>query len=212
MSAIVLYEILHCLAAACLAVRLFCHAHSPAQTKRYVLAGAAACLFLGDVYWLAHLIIRGEPPAIFFCLRCSVHRFSLMFNTALPGRGSAAFASAALRGMDGGFYSYERCGMDGLDRGMVQQSVMGRSHAASCHAQRHDGGKRPAPGQTNRFFRTGGSIGFLRGSCACRRSIPYACSPVRPTMGAVACSAGFHAQGQSETAFCSGVGAYGGFL
>lgn len=65
MSAIVLYEILHCLAAACLAVRLFCHAHSPAQTKRYVLAGAAACLFLGDVYWLAHLIIRGEPPAIF---------------------------------------------------------------------------------------------------------------------------------------------------
>lgn len=103
MSAIVLYEILHCLAAACLAVRLFCHAHSPAQTKRYVLAGAAACLFLGDVYWLAHLIIRGEPPAIFSACDVAYIGFLLMFNTALPGRGSAAFASAALRGMDGGF-------------------------------------------------------------------------------------------------------------
>ena len=148
----------------------------------------------------------------FFRLRCSVHRFSADVQHRFARRGSAAFASAALRGMDGGFYSYERCGMDDLDRGMVQQSVMGRSHAASCRAQRHAGGKRPAPGQTNRFFRTGGSIGFLRGSCACRRSIPYACSPVRPAMDAVACSAGFHAQGQSETAFCSGVGAYGGFL
>lgn len=85
MSAIVLYEILHCLAAACLAVRLFCHAHSPAQTKRYVLAGAAACLFLGDVYWLAHLIIRGEPPAIFSACDVAYIGFLLMFNTALPG-------------------------------------------------------------------------------------------------------------------------------
>ena len=82
MSAIVLYEILHCLAAACLAVRLFCHAHSPAQTKRYVLAGAAACLFLGDVYWLAHLIIRGEPPAIFSACDVAYIGFLLMFNTA----------------------------------------------------------------------------------------------------------------------------------
>ena len=87
MSAIVLYEILHCLAAACLAVRLFCHAHSPAQTKRYVLAGAAACLFLGDVYWLAHLIIRGEPPAIFSACDVAYIGFLLMFNTALPGVG-----------------------------------------------------------------------------------------------------------------------------
>ena len=85
MSAIVLYEILHCLTAACLAVRLFCHAHSPAQTKRYVLAGAAACLFLGDVYWLAHLIIRGEPPAIFSACDVAYIGFLLMFNTALPG-------------------------------------------------------------------------------------------------------------------------------
>lgn len=87
MSAIVLYEILHCLTAACLAVRLFCHAHSPAQTKRYVLAGAAACLFLGDVYWLAHLIIRGEPPAIFSACDVAYIGFLLMFNTALPGVG-----------------------------------------------------------------------------------------------------------------------------
>ena len=52
-----------------------------------MLAGAAACLFLGDVYWLAHLIIRGEPPAIFSACDVAYIGFLLMFNTALPGVG-----------------------------------------------------------------------------------------------------------------------------
>lgn len=85
MSATVLYEVLHCLAAACLAGWLFCRAvRGPARTMRYVLAGAAACLLLGDLYWLAHLMIRSEPPVIFSACDVAYIGFLLMFNTALP--------------------------------------------------------------------------------------------------------------------------------
>ncbi len=85
MTAIVLYEVLHCLVAVCAAVWLFFRAvHGAERSALYVLAGAAACLFLGDVYWLAHLIIRGEPPTIFSACDVAYIGFLLMFNAALP--------------------------------------------------------------------------------------------------------------------------------
>ena len=85
MTAIVLYEVLHCLVAVCVAVWLFFRAvHGAERSALYVLAGAAACLFLGDVYWLAHLIIRGEPPTIFSACDVAYIGFLLMFNAALP--------------------------------------------------------------------------------------------------------------------------------
>lgn len=85
MSAIVIYEILHCLVAACLAAWLLCRALvGPARPTLYALAAAAACLLLGDAYWLAHLIIRGAPPVIFSACDVAYIGFLLMFSTALP--------------------------------------------------------------------------------------------------------------------------------
>lgn len=85
MTETVLYEVLHCLVAACLAVWLLCRViHTQGPLMLYALAAAAACLFLGDAYWLAHLIIRGAPPAIFSACDVAYIGFLLMFSTALP--------------------------------------------------------------------------------------------------------------------------------
>lgn len=84
MTETVLYEVLHCLVAACLAVWLLCRViHTQGPLMLYALAGAAACLFLGDAYWLAHLIIRGVPPVIFSACDVAYIGFLLMVGTAL---------------------------------------------------------------------------------------------------------------------------------
>lgn len=86
MSAIVLYEIVRCVLVLALAAWLLCRARSmPDQPGLYALAGAAACLFLGDAYWLAHLIVRGETPVIFSACDVAYVGCWLMCNAALPG-------------------------------------------------------------------------------------------------------------------------------
>ena len=127
----------------------------------YVLAGAAACLFLGDVYWLAHLIIRGEPPTIFSACDVAYIGFLLMFNAALPRvepRRSlrhpftlcmAAFAllnAAAWMVWTGVWFNNLLWGIPML--------VLGP-------AQRHAGGSKAVRGPVRRIFRIAGPAGRL---------------------------------------------------
>ena len=61
MSAIVIYEILHCLVPACLAAWLFCRAlEGPARPTLYVLAAAAAVVL---AVCLRRRKKRAAPPA-----------------------------------------------------------------------------------------------------------------------------------------------------
>ena len=83
---IVLYEIVRCVLVLGLAAWLLCRARAmPDRPRLYALAGAVACRFLGDAYWLAHLIVRGETPVIFSACDVAYVGCWLMCNAALPG-------------------------------------------------------------------------------------------------------------------------------
>lgn len=85
MTAAILYEVAHCLIAAGLALWLRHRALArPDRPALWMLTAAAACLLLGDVYWLAHLIVRGGVPGIFSACDVAYIGFFLLLNAALP--------------------------------------------------------------------------------------------------------------------------------
>lgn len=85
MDATILYEILHCLICMALAYWLIQKTiHTPGYPALYAFTVAAACLFLGDVYWLAHLMIRGSTPVILSACDVAYLGFWLILNAGLP--------------------------------------------------------------------------------------------------------------------------------
>lgn len=85
MIARILYEILHCLFFAGLTARLAaCAARAPGRRALYAVAGAAGCMFLGDVYWLAHLVLRGATPTIVSACDVAYLGVLHMLNASLP--------------------------------------------------------------------------------------------------------------------------------
>ncbi len=116
MSMEILYETLHCLfcgsLAAYLAVRT---ARQTGHLRLYAVTGAAVCLMLGDVYWLIHLIIRGETPQMFSACDVAYLGTWLMLGAGLPRgeestQGRRPFAAlmgvfAVLNGIGWGFWT-----------------------------------------------------------------------------------------------------------
>lgn len=101
---IVLYEIVRCVLVLGLAAWLLCRARAmPDRPRLYALAGAVACLFLGDAYWLAHLIVRGETPVIFSACDVAYVGCWLMCNAALPGAPLRALRKRPLAAGMGAF-------------------------------------------------------------------------------------------------------------
>lgn len=101
---IVLYEIVRCVLVLGLAAWLLCRARAmPDRPRLYALAGAVACLFLGDAYWLAHLIVRGETPVIFSACDVDYVGCWLMCNAALPGAPLRALRKRPLAAGMGAF-------------------------------------------------------------------------------------------------------------
>ena len=101
---IVLYESVRCVLVLGLAAWLLCRARAmPDRPRLYALAGAVACLFLGDAYWLAHLIVRGETPGIFSACDVAYVGCWLMCNAALPGAPLRALRKRPLAAGMGAF-------------------------------------------------------------------------------------------------------------
>ena len=218
MSAIVLLEILHCLSG-CVTWRsgVVLPCPQPGSNETLCAGRSGGLPVPWDVYWLAHLIIRGEPPAIFFFSACDVAYigFLLMFNTALPGVDPQRLRQRPFAVWMAVFTLMNVVAWMVWTGAWFNNLLWVRSHCCFCRAQRHAGGKRPAPRQRRTaFFRTGGSIGFLRVSCARRRPYRVGLLPCASCYGVLSLvQLAFSRSATSlETAFCSGVGAYGGFL
>lgn len=99
MDATILYEMLHCLVCMVLACWLIQKTlHVPGYPALYAVTVAVVCLFLGDVYWLAHLMIRGSTPVILSACDAAYLGFWLILNAGLPRaaqpeKSSKAFAA-----------------------------------------------------------------------------------------------------------------------
>ncbi len=85
MNTKILYELVHCLFCMGMLIWLVGKAvKKPGYPALYAMVGAAACFFLGDAYWLAHLIVRGGIPAIFSACDVAYLGIWLMLNALLP--------------------------------------------------------------------------------------------------------------------------------
>lgn len=81
MDATILYEMLRCLVCMVLACWLIQKTlHVPGYPALYAVTVAVVCLFLGDVYWLAHLMIRGSTPVILSACDAAYLGFWLILN------------------------------------------------------------------------------------------------------------------------------------
>lgn len=117
MDATILYEMLHCLVCMVLACWLIQKTlHVPGYPALYAVTVAVVCLFLGDVYWLAHLMIRGSTPVILSACDAAYLGFWLILNAGLPRAGAAGEIKQGLCGAHGGFYPAELHWLDGLDQ------------------------------------------------------------------------------------------------
>lgn len=85
MSMEILYECLHCLFYAVLAAWLIRRTvRLPRSPVRYAVSAGAVCIFLGDVYWLAHLLIRGGMPQMFSACDVAYVGMWLILGAGLP--------------------------------------------------------------------------------------------------------------------------------
>lgn len=102
MSMEILYETLHCLFCGWLVFQLAAKAvKRPGASRLHAMTGAAACLFLGDLYWLTHLLVRGSVPQLFSACDVSYLGTWLMLGAGLPRtekQGRRNLPMAALMG------------------------------------------------------------------------------------------------------------------
>lgn len=85
MNATTLYEILHCFFCAALACWLIRqNIRMPGRPPLYAVTMAIVCLTLGDVYWLAHLVIVGQTPSVLSACDVAYLGIWLMLNSGLP--------------------------------------------------------------------------------------------------------------------------------
>lgn len=104
MDATILYEMLHCLVCMVLACWLIQKTlHVPGYPALYAVTVAVVCLFLGDVYWLAHLMIRGSTPVILSACDAAYLGFWLILNAGLPRAAHPEKSSKAFAALMGVF-------------------------------------------------------------------------------------------------------------
>lgn len=104
MDATILYEMLHCLVCMVLACWLIQKTlHVPGYPALYAVTVAVVCLFLGDVYWLAHLMIRGSTPVILSACDAAYLGFWLILNAGLPRAAQPKKSSKAFAALMGVF-------------------------------------------------------------------------------------------------------------
>ena len=104
MDATILYEMLHCLVCMVLACWLIQKTlHVPRYPALYAVTVAVVCLFLGDVYWLAHLMIRGRTPVILSACDAAYLGFWLILNAGLPRAAQSEKSSKAFAALMGVF-------------------------------------------------------------------------------------------------------------
>ena len=104
MDATILYEMLHCLVCMVLACWLIQKTlHVPGYPALYAVTVAVVCLFLGDVYWLAHLMIRGSTPVILSACDAAYLGFWLILNAGLPRAAQPEKSSKAFAALMGVF-------------------------------------------------------------------------------------------------------------
>ena len=77
--------------------------HVPGYPALYAVTGAVVCLFLGDVYWLAHLMIRGSTPVILSACDAAYLGFWLILNAGLPRAAQPEKSSKAFAALMGVF-------------------------------------------------------------------------------------------------------------
>lgn len=104
MDATILYEMLRCLVCMVLACWLIQKTlHVPGYPALYAVTVAVVCLFLGDVYWLAHLMIRGSTPVILSACDAAYLGFWLILNAGLPRAARPEKSSKAFAALMGVF-------------------------------------------------------------------------------------------------------------
>lgn len=100
----ILYEGLHCLFCAWLTYWLIGKTiAAPHHPMLYATTVAVVCLLLGDAYWLAHLIIRGNVPEILSACDVAYVGMWLIFHAALPRPQKLSGRQAALAALMGVF-------------------------------------------------------------------------------------------------------------